>query len=322
MRLGRISNRPGKIYWSKDRLNADIFSPRPEVFKKYLHRCRLLASLTGRSWGTDEHILRLTRTSLLETIVKYACGTWIPLTSETTLHRVERARNVALCLQTGCCKPSGVERLRELPATNSLREETTKAASVLLDRNARLEQPCQLLSKDEIKKACRIGRYTTKEVGEKRLADLGVLPLRRLPFTPFTLKEVSRPLPATVKFFYTDRSRSDPDSIRLKKAKELLGNLERCDVEIWTDGAVGSPTTPYPVNQPRPLSIRWDEKWYTATSTPLTLHLEDIDCVKSIAPSTDAHQATSYSTMTEKPTQSTSNPAKANYSWSTKIKTD
>ena len=117
--------------------------------------------------------------------------------------------------------------------TNSLREEATKAASVLLERNARLEKLCQLLSKDGTKKACRIGIYTAKEVRETRPTDLRILPVRRLPFTPFNLHEVSRPLPATVKFFYTDFSRSDPDSIQLKKANELPGNLENV---MWKPG--------------------------------------------------------------------------------------
>lgn len=66
-----------------------------------------------------------------------------------------------------------MERIRELTATNSLREEDIKAASDLLERKARLQQPCQRLSRDGTKKTCRIRRSTAKEVGEPRLAELG-----------------------------------------------------------------------------------------------------------------------------------------------------
>ena len=229
--------------------------------KKYLRRCRLLASLSGRTWGADDRTLRLTRKSLLEPIAKYACCAWVPHTSDTTLQKLERARNVSLRIQIGCGKPSSVLRLRELTATDTLREEATKSAAILLERNARLNKTTSLLQYSDKKKSSRTNRFTSKEAGESRLSELGILPLRRLSFPVPRPHDAIKPLPESVKFSYTNCTKSDPDRIRLSRSQELLCSLQRCDVEIWTDGSVDSRTIPHSADQPCPISVKWDEKW-------------------------------------------------------------
>ena len=51
-------------------------------------------------------------------------------------------------------------------------------------------------------------------------------------------------------------------------------------MEIWTDGSVGSRTIPHSADQPCPISVKWDEKWYTAILTPLSDNLEAHDFVR------------------------------------------
>ena len=74
------------------------------VSEKYLRRCRLLASLSGRSWVANESTLHLICTALLEPIINYACAAWAPHFSESNIMKAERVRKVGLRIQTGCCK--------------------------------------------------------------------------------------------------------------------------------------------------------------------------------------------------------------------------
>ena len=159
-------------------------------------------------------------------------------------------------LQTGCCKPVSVLRLLELTATDPLREEATKSAAILLERNARLHKSSPRFYHSGTILSCKTKRPTATAASETRLAELRILPLGRLPFPGLGRNEAIKPFSGPVKLSYTDCFRSDADGVRLSKAKDLLSSLKRCDVEIWTDGSVGSPTVPYPACQTWPISVR------------------------------------------------------------------
>lgn len=158
----------------------------------------------------------MTRKAILEPVAPYACSAWMPHALPTTPQKIERAQNVAVTLQRGCCKPSSIEMLCQLPDTRSLREEATKAASIRLERNTPNPQPLSSLSMTGIKKKCGNNRSTTKETEETRLAQILILPLARLPFPLLTTQKISRPLPNAFKFFYTDCTTTDKDTTRLK----------------------------------------------------------------------------------------------------------
>ena len=58
------------------------------VTDKNLRRCRVLASLCGRSWGANESTLQITRKAILESITNYACAIWAPHLSESNVGKI------------------------------------------------------------------------------------------------------------------------------------------------------------------------------------------------------------------------------------------
>ena len=196
--------------------------------------------------------------------------------------KAERVRNVGLRIQTGCCKPSRIDRHRELTNTDKIREIAAKAAAVLLEKTSRVAQADQLLANAETRKNCRIMRSTAKDVGEERLAKLGILPLKRLPIPPITPLYLNALQMDIVKFAYTDCSRSDDDPTRLRKAQETLHILPHSDIDIWTDASVGSPARQLAEDQPWPVSVQWEEKCFTASAAPYSSHQKDfLDCTQN-----------------------------------------
>ena len=202
--------------------------------------------------------------------------------------KAERVRNVGLQIQTGCCKPSGIERLRELTNTDTIREIAAKAAAVLLEKTSSVVQADNLLANAGTRKKCRIMRSTAKGVGEERLAKLGILPLKRLPMPPITRLYLNELQLDRAKFVYTDCSRSDEDRTRLRKAQETPHSLPHSDIDIWTDGSVGSPARQLAEDEPWPVSVQWEEKWFTASAAPYAGHQHDVlDCTQNTRHNTD-----------------------------------
>lgn len=122
----------------------------------------------------------------------------------------------------------------------------------------------------------RLGRRTAEEVSQQRLAEIRILPLYRL---LLHLSAVLRcPLTDQVKFHYTPCSRSDRDSERKQAAKKMVTNLPARYLEIWTEGSVGTLAQHKIMTDVWPIFVKWDEKWFSATSVPHKPQHDEYGC--------------------------------------------
>ena len=242
-----------------------------QVASKYKQRSRILSYLAGTSWGATEQVLRTARKALLEPLATYAGPGWIPHASDSSLARIERARNTSLRKQTGCCKSTEVHELRNLTGTSSLRSTAAQSAAILIEKNIRLKLQGDPRDRNRITKLCRQKKKTTVEAAEDVLADKGLLPLPRLKLP--TPQQLSNDMAPGMSFHYTNCKKDDCDEDRKQKAMELLNSIPDADLSVWTDGSVGAPSTDHkPAKQL--ISVRWDDKGYTGWMIPYSEGIE------------------------------------------------
>ena len=80
---------------------------------------------------------------------------------------------------------------------------------MLVEKPARLGLRHNLLANHGPRKRCRLNRGTAKKFGEQRLAQLGILPLSKMPLPHRTAGQPERWDRSVVKFSYSDCFRSD-----------------------------------------------------------------------------------------------------------------
>ena len=86
---------------------------------KVLQRNNVLKALAGSTLGCDKETLLTTYLTIGGSILSYCCSVWTPSLKDTNWSRLQRAKNSALRIATGCLKMADVAELhqvaRELP---------------------------------------------------------------------------------------------------------------------------------------------------------------------------------------------------------------
>ena len=73
----------------------------------------MLKALTGSTWGCDKETLLTTYQAIGGPIFSYCCPVWTPSHKDTNWSRLQRAKNSALLITTGCLKMANVAELHQ-----------------------------------------------------------------------------------------------------------------------------------------------------------------------------------------------------------------
>ena len=204
------------------------------------------------------------RMGFAEPIAAYAASVTVLCASDSTVAMIERARNEAVRVQTGCVQSSPVERLRALVHLPSMQEVATVQAARLYEKSMRMDRkrstPLQTALADyTIARICK-KRSTLKRKAELRLADVGLLQLPRAPLPA----EPGLHSLEHVNFHYAPCTKQEGPIQQRQAVESLKQALPAAHCEVWTGGSVGQPPM-LQDERPRRIAVVWDDGWYAGS---------------------------------------------------------
>ena len=198
---------------------------------------RILQILGGTTWGADTKTLEQFRKAYVDPVGMYGAAAYVPHCSATNLQKVERVRNAAVRISTGCTRSTKISNLRQLVSMKSLRQLSTKQAAILVDKAPRLHKHCPVSEEMSFRVSLKT-KSRVRDDGTNKLATTGILALPRIPFGPPIARDESQKLS---KVQFAPISQKEDIKSQLHAAKALVSNLRRerpTATEIWTDGSL------------------------------------------------------------------------------------
>lgn len=198
-----------------------------------------------------------------EPIAWYAAAEVVSNSNKTSVAALERARNEAVRIRTGCVKSAPVAQLWKLVNLPTMEEMASSQAAKLYERSMRMgrETPLGEALHQITTTKMRKKRSTMKMMAEKKLADISLLQLHREPMPAQTCIRSTR----NADFHFATCRKDNPAEIQRKAAEKLLQHIGQVDCEAWEDGSVGNQILGAKYLSSTRAAGKWGEEWFNGT---------------------------------------------------------
>ena len=109
-----------------------------QVKGKVMRRCKQLAQVANRSWGTNYQTKKIMTKSYVDGPALYAAGAWGPAAGKTHIQSIDRARKVAARVQTGCLRSTPNDALFSEAEMLPLDKQIEIRATKMYEKSMRL----------------------------------------------------------------------------------------------------------------------------------------------------------------------------------------
>ena len=207
-----------------------------EVGRKTMRRCRQLAQVASRSWGTDVKTRKTMVSSYVDGTARYAIGAWGPATAKSHLQKIETSRRMAARIQTGCIKSTPNDVLYAEARMLPIEHHIEAAAAKLYEKAKRqdISYPLgELVNKPQTRVRNMKSVMGWRKVGERVTERIGLST-----FSRETEPENQKIKQGCIVFnteLHIDKETSEAE--RKFKADKFVDEVVPKGTMIWTDGS-------------------------------------------------------------------------------------
>ena len=237
-----------------------------ETALKIKRKTRILKALGSTTWGADTKTMVIFRKWFIEPTATYGAGAFAVHGSDTSLNKIEVARNEALRVSTGCLRATPTVLLQTLGKMRHMRDIGHTEASITYEKAMRqtAETPVAKQIRNQVSRTQKF-KHMWRLAASTIQANEGLLALSRIQRATFDERDNSC---HDMSFRYSPVSAQQDAKTKRDITPAFKASIEEKDVaefDLWKDGSASSLSSQSlsHLHDGERVSVKWDEGWYT-----------------------------------------------------------